>query len=262
MKKIVHLSDLHFGTENPEIITAILNDIDTIVPDLVVISGDLTQRARSVQFEAAADFLNKINFPKIVVPGNHDISFWNIFRRFFKPLKRFQKHISNDEFPIYRDEEMIIVGVNSARSLTIMGGRISEKQIQHLKKIFCNTPEPRFKGIVIHHNLIPSPKVQTHKLLGRGELLISELKSCGADIIFSGHIHKFHSADVQKYFKDSDSILIVQAGTASSSRVRGENNSYNYLEIEPDKITINIMRFNGSIFVEENEKIYERTKIF
>lgn len=262
MKKIVHISDLHFGAEDLNVLRELLENINNHNPNLVIISGDLTQRAKSEQYEDAADFLAQIKFPKIVVPGNHDISLWNLFRRFFNPLQRFKKYIHDDEFPFYEDNEITIVGINSARSLTIMDGRVSLSQIQHLKNIFCNKSEPQFKAIVIHHNLIPSTDIKSHKILGRAGLMIAELNDCGIDMIFSGHLHKYQSEDVQKYFKGSNSIIISQAGTATSSRTRGEKNSYNYVEVFPSKILINIMRFNGEKFIAEKEIVYNREQIY
>lgn len=258
MKKIFHISDIHFGAEDPEIVTKVLEDIACCNPDLVVISGDLTQRAKSAQYEAAADFLSKIEFPQIVVPGNHDISLWNIFRRFFRPLKKYKKYISDNEFPIFEDAEMTVLGINSARSLTIKSGRISLDQIKHIKNIFCDRPEPHFKAVVIHHNLIPSKEVKNHKLLGRAGIFLRELTDCGIDMIFSGHLHQGYSDDVQKFYKDSNSIIIAQAGTATSTRTRKEKNSYNLVEVYPGKITIKVNRFNGAEFFTETEKNFDR----
>ena len=258
MKKIIHISDLHFGTEEEKIVNALLRDIKNKEPNLVIVSGDLTQRAKSNQYEAASAFLEKINCPRIVVPGNHDISLWNIFRRFFRPLKRFKKYINDEEFPIYKDDEMIIVGINSARSLTFKGGRISVKQIDHLKDVFCDVPEPHFKGVVVHHNLIPLPGVEKHKILGRAGLFIQKLNNCGIDIMFSGHLHIGYSGDVQKFYKDANSIIVAQAGTATSSRVRNEKNSYNIIKVSSGEIIIQIMKFQNDNFVLDTTKSFKR----
>jgi len=258
MKRIVHISDLHFGKQDHSIVEHLLNDINRFNPNLVVISGDLTQRAKSKQYKEATDFLYKLDSPIIAVPGNHDISLWNVFRRFFNPLKRFRNYITDKEFPAYKDENMTILGVNSARSLTIMGGRLSKNQIDHLKDYFCKIPEAQFKGIVIHHNLIPSDNIRSRKLMGKSKKFLSELKECGIDMVFSGHIHQFYSGDIQTYFKDSDSIILVQAGTALYSRNRKDKNSYNYIEITNDVIKIRVMEYNGKCFYEEKELIYNR----
>ncbi len=258
MKKIIHISDLHFGDEVPKAVDALLESIKYHEPDLVLVSGDLTQRARSKQYLAASEFLSKIDYPKIVVPGNHDISLWNIFRRFFNPLKKFQKYIDDEEFPAFEDEEMIVIGVNSARSLTIKSGRISTDQIDHLKNKFCGEPNSKFKGVVIHHNLIPSVNLKEHKSLGRVELFVEEMKDCGIDMIFSGHLHEGYSGDIKEFHKDSNSIIVVQAGTAASARIRKENNSFNLIEIYSDKIKIIIYGFDGESFSSLKMKEWQR----
>ncbi len=262
MKKIIHISDLHFGMQDNKIAKILLTDINNYKPDLVVISGDLTQRAKSGQYEIASDFLAEIKCPYIAVPGNHDISLWNIFRRFFNPLKRFKKYITEQEFPTYTDENMIVVGVNSARSLTLISGRISNKQIEYLKNLFCKISEPIFKAIVIHHNLIPSDSIRSHKLMGRSSKFISQLKDCGINMIFSGHIHQYYSVDVNKHYKDADSIILAQAVTAISSRTSREKNSYNHIELNKDSITIKVMEYDEEKFAEERIHIYKRSTLF
>ena len=116
MKTIAHLSDLHFGTEDPELALALLHDLRELDPSLVVVSGDLTQRARTREFEAAAAWLGQIQSPKLVIPGNHDIPLFDIIRRFAMPLNRFGTHISEDLNPFYEDQEMALLGINTARS--------------------------------------------------------------------------------------------------------------------------------------------------
>ena len=258
MKKIIHISDLHFGTQNNTLAEILVYDIEHYKPDLVVVSGDLTQRAKSSQYEEAADFLSRLKCPYIAVPGNHDISLWNIFRRFFKPLKRFKTHVSDEEFPTYLDDEMTIVGINSARSLTIMGGRISERQIEYLKKYFCGVSDSKFKAIVIHHNLIPSNNMNSHKIVGRSRKFISEIKDCKIDMIFSGHIHQYYSGNIKSFYQDSDSIILVQAGTAVSSRIRKDGNSYNRIEIGDEIYVIKLMEYQENEFIQKSLHSYRR----
>jgi predicted MPP superfamily phosphohydrolase len=124
MRTIVHLSDLHFGRVNPALIDPLITTVREVGPDLVAISGDLTQRARSYQFRQARAFLDALPKPQIVVPGNHDVPLHNIFARFFEPLTKYKRYITDDLQPVYQDEEMVIVGVNTARSLVFKGGRV------------------------------------------------------------------------------------------------------------------------------------------
>src|ERR1700722_10258980 len=118
MRTIAHISDLHFGSEDPRLAEGLLADLAEVRPALVAVSGDLTQRARRGQFAAARAVLSRIPFPQLVVPGNHDIPFYDLGRRFLRPLNRFRRYITHDLNPTFADEEMLVVGINTARSAT------------------------------------------------------------------------------------------------------------------------------------------------
>ena len=173
MSKIIHISDLHFGKEDPEIARALLGDIQNLSPDIVVISGDLTQRARSGQYQRAADFLDQLKFPKLVVPGNHDIALFNLFYRFARPLRRFRKYFGDEMNPVWTNSDMVIVGINTARSLTWKGGRISIEQIELVKKNICNAPDDMLKVITVHHNLFPLPGTPSGERLGAVKIIFA-----------------------------------------------------------------------------------------
>src|SRR4029079_19628242 len=126
MRTILHLSDLHFGRVNPLLVDPLLKIVKEIGPDLVAVSGDLTQRARSHQFQQARSFLEALPKPQIIVPGNHDIPLHNVFARFVQPLPEYRGYITTDLQPVYADEEMVVVGVNTARSSVFKGGRINQ----------------------------------------------------------------------------------------------------------------------------------------
>ena len=129
MRTIVHLSDLHFGRLDPRMVAPLVAAVDAVGPDLVAVSGDLTQRARRGQFADAHAFLAALRFPRLVVPGNHDVPLYDIATRFLRPLARYRRFIANDVEPIFADEEIIAIGLNSARSLTFGRGRLNELQI-------------------------------------------------------------------------------------------------------------------------------------
>ncbi|HEX9172967.1 MAG TPA: metallophosphoesterase, partial [Telluria sp.] len=133
MRTLVHLSDLHFGRVDPALLDPLRELVHRIAPDVVVVSGDLTQRARSGQFEAARAWLDTLPGPQVIVPGNHDISLYNVFRRFVKPLERYKRYITDDLDPIYIDEEIAVLGVNTARSLTFKDGRVNDRQVDQIR---------------------------------------------------------------------------------------------------------------------------------
>ena len=151
MRTLIHLSDLHFGRVDPKIVPPLLDFIRTTKPDLVAISGDLTQRARTAEFEAARKFLQAIPFPQIVVPGNHDVPLHNLFARFVRKLDRYRHYISEDLEPFYMDSEIAVAGVNTARSLTWKNDPINRRQLEKLRARFSSVPPTHVKIVVTHH---------------------------------------------------------------------------------------------------------------
>ena len=117
MRTLVHLSDLHFGRVDAALLAPLRALVERLEPDVVVVSGDLTQRARSGQFQQARVFLDSLPGPQIVVPGNHDVPLYNVFSRFLTPLVKYRRHVTDDLSPEYVDEEIAVLGINTARSL-------------------------------------------------------------------------------------------------------------------------------------------------
>src|SRR6202163_3487806 len=134
MRSLVHLSDLHFGRVDPTVVGPLIEAVNRLKPDLIAVSGDLTQRARSGQFRAARTFLDALPQPQIVVPGNHDVPMHNVFRRFMQPLNKYRRYITAELRPSYADAEIVVVGVNTARSLTIKSGPLNEKQVEWMRE--------------------------------------------------------------------------------------------------------------------------------
>lgn len=216
-----------------------------VEPDLVAISGDLTQRARSYQFQQARSFLDALPKPQIVVPGNHDIPLHNLFARFVEPLTKYRRYITNDLQPVYEDEELVIVGVNTARSSVFKGGRINKSQVAHLREKFCALGEQVVKAVVTHHPF-DLPEGHTERdLVGRARMAMNELAECGADLFLAGHLHISHTGHTRRYNIRGHSALVVQAGTATSTRERGEANSFNLLRIAHPEITVERFAWNA-----------------
>ena len=239
MRSIVHLSDLHFGRVDPAIIKPLIATVKEIKPDLVTVSGDLTQRARSHQFLEARAFLNELPRPQIIVPGNHDVPLHNVFTRFLSPLDKYKRYITDDLMPFYADGEMVVVGVNTARSLTIKGGRINEEQLEWMRTKLCAYEERIVKVVVTHHPFDLPEGYDERDLVGRARMAMEGLASCGADLFLAGHLHVSHSSHTATRYKiKGHSALVVQAGTASSTRGRGEANSFNVIRLEHPQIAV------------------------
>jgi 3',5'-cyclic AMP phosphodiesterase CpdA len=209
-----------------------------IKPQLVVVSGDLTQRARSQQFKEARTFLDRLPSPQIVVPGNHDVPMHNVYKRFAHPLDKYKRFITDDLAPFYADEEIAVLGLNTARSLTIKDGRINEEQIANIHERLCAFSADVTKIIVTHHPF-DLPEGSNADLVGRASLAMEAIARCGADVLLAGHLHVSHTGQSSARYKIAGhSALVVSAGTATSWRVRGETNSFNVLRIKRPFINV------------------------
>ena len=238
MRKLLHLSDLHFGRVDDSLVEPLVEAAHAVAPDLVVISGDFTQRARRREYRAARRFLTRLPAPRLVVPGNHDIPLWDVVRRFVSPLKRYRHYISRDLAPFFRDGEIAVLGMNTARSLTSEYGRINERQIAQAREIFSHVEAEIVKVVVTHHPF-DLPPGSTNRLVGRAAMAMRGLAAAGVDLLLAGHLHLQHTGlTSQRYQIEGHSALVVQAGTTISTRGRGEANSFNLVRIERDQVTI------------------------
>jgi 3',5'-cyclic AMP phosphodiesterase CpdA len=252
MRTLVHLSDLHFGRVDERIIKPLISAVTEINPDLAAVSGDLTQRARSEQFREARAFLDTLPRPQIVVPGNHDVPLHNIFTRFLQPLAKYKRYITADLQPTYVDDEIVVVGVNTARSFTIKGGRINEDQLGRVRDQFCGLADDVIKIVVTHHPFDLPEGHSERDLVGRSQMAMTGLAECGADLFLAGHLHVSHTGHTAKRYNIAGhSALVVQAGTASSTRGRGEANSFNVIRIHRPDISVERLEWRpGSLTFE------------
>jgi 3',5'-cyclic AMP phosphodiesterase CpdA len=238
MRTIVHLSDVHFGRIDPATVAPLLKAIAGVRPDLTVLSGDLTQRARLGQFRAAREFLDALPTPRLVVPGNHDVPLWNAAARFLTPLARYTRFITADLSPVYRDDEIVVAGVSTVRSWTIGEGRISMSQVRDIVATLEAAPKSAVRIVVTHHPFDLPPGVGEQRLLGRAHSAMAELATAGADLFLAGHLHLSHIGhSAERYRIAGHSALIVQAGTVST-RSRGEQPSFNILRVERPLVSI------------------------
>jgi len=264
MRKILHISDIHFGCTNAEVVERLVQAINEMKPDLVVLSGDLTQRAKKKEFAEARAFLERLPKPQIVVPGNHDVPLYNVYKRFVRPLKNYTAHITDDLAPFYADDEMAVVGINTARSLTIKDGRINDEQVETIRQRLDPLGEDVMKVVVTHHPFDLPGGYDEDLIIDRADEVMPRIAECGADIFLSGHLHVSHITNsAHRYRLDSGkSALIIQAGTAASTRGRGEANSFNLIEI--DRPFLSVKRFECSVppngFLLSTDEQFTRTE--
>jgi 3',5'-cyclic AMP phosphodiesterase CpdA len=249
MRTIAHISDLHFGTEVPVVAAALLEQLNARKPSLVVLSGDLTQRARGGQFAAAQDYLRRLPGPQLVVPGNHDVPLFDVTRRFLLPLQRYCRFINADVNPVFADEEIFVAGLNTARSFTWKNGRISLEQIEVLRERLESAGD-RLKVVVTHHPFIPPENDFGIDLVGRAEKVIPMLDACKVDLLLAGHLHHGYAGDIRAHYPAARrSVIAVQAGTAISHRTREDHNAYNWITLDQNRITIEVCGWKNGAFV-------------
>lgn len=252
MRTIVHLSDLHFGRVDPRILPPLLGAVTAAQPDLVVVSGDFTQRARVQEFKDAARFLAALPGPRLLVPGNHDVPLYDIMRRWLAPLQRYRRYISADLAPFYADAEIAVLGVNTARALTFKDGRINQAQLAAVTERLA-TFDPGVTRIVVTHHPFDAPDLvgtgakPLHGVVGRAQMAMAGFLQSRVDMILSGHLHVSHiGRTAQRYPMPGRSALLIQAGTATSTRKRGEVNAFNIVRIARPETTVACMTWDGA----------------
>ena len=240
MRTLIHISDIHFGRVDYAVTARLRERITELAPDLLIVSGDLTQRARSAQFIEARDFLDSLPKPQIVVPGNHDIPMHNPFARFITPLDKYKKYITEDLEPFYADEEIAVIGINTARSLTIKDGNINDKQIGAIRERMCALDDKILKAVVTHHPFDLPAGFDEDDIVNNADRAMPLIADCGADVFLSGHLHVSHIAHTANRYKlpTGRNALVIQAGTATSTRGRGEANSFNVIEFAHPNLVV------------------------
>lgn len=246
MRTIAHLSDLHFGRHDMEVVDGLGRLMELSRPDLIVISGDLTQRARTHEFGLAQEFIRKLPAPVLVVPGNHDVPLYDVSSRWLRPLVKFRRYIADDLQPSFVDDEIAVVGINTARSLTWKNGRINERQIGRCCERLAGARATAARIVVTHHPFDLPLAARSEAVVGRAAMAMSRLIDCGVDIVLSGHLHVRHTgSSATRYQASGRPILLVQAGTATSTRQRGELNSCNLVRIELANISVDWLVWNA-----------------
>lgn len=241
---ILHLSDLHFGRIDPEAVGVLAEHIAADHPDVIVISGDLSQAGRRHEFEEAAAFLKSLAVPVLVVPGNHDVPARNLWGRFTSPYRRYRIAIADELMPCLDIAGVRLVGINSARPMVRhwnwAHGRVSTRQLVELDRLFSEPGGEVARVLVIHHPPIPPADSTVKSRVENISRLLERLPVWQVDLVLSGHLHEafHHVYDMASRAGVRRSVSFVGAGTALSTRLRRTGRGANRIRIGSDGIAV------------------------
>ena len=243
MRKVLHITDVHFGRDHQSDRSAGIIELSLARrPDVVVFSGDLTKRAKPSQFAQARHFVDALGAPAIVVPGNHDVPLFRVWERVFSPFGAYRRHFDPQLEPIFEDDELLIVGINTAHAWTFTGGRIWRRRLQEVECCLAADAGRRFAIVVQHHQMIPVPGYGSEEVFRNARAAARALERGGADLVLSGHVHLSYLGDSTAIDDQAErAIPVLFSGTASSTRGRGpekDRNTCHWLEIDRDEVLV------------------------
>jgi 3',5'-cyclic AMP phosphodiesterase CpdA len=219
---LLHISDTHFGTEDAPVVLALQAFAHELRPDALIVSGDITQRARSAQFAAARQFCDSLRVPKMLsLPGNHDIPLYNVFARVVAPWHGYQRAFGKELEPVLELPDAMVIGVNTTRPERRKDGEVSPQQIRRVTALLAGVPREKLRVVVTHQPAcVMRPEDEKNRLHG-GEEAVKAWSQAGADLVLGGHIHLPYVSDVCALVEGARrAMYCVQAGTALSTRVR------------------------------------------
>ncbi|WP_332751905.1 metallophosphoesterase family protein [Hydrogenophaga sp.] len=231
MSVVLQVSDPHFGTERPPVVEALVALAAQLRPDLVVLSGDITQRARPVQFRDARAVMDRLGAPLLSLPGNHDIALFDLWSRFVRPYARYSAAFGADLAPVFASNELMVVGVKTTRRRRHKDGEVSSEQIEAVaQRLHKATPE-QLRVVAVHQPIDVMRLEDLPNRLHNHTAAQHAWAAAGADIVMGGHIHLPYVMPLPGLPRP---LWAVQAGTAVSSRVRsGVPNSVNVVRWSP-----------------------------
>lgn len=268
MRRIAHISDLHFSWVDRAVVDGLAAELNGDGPDLVVASGDFTQGARRAEFAEARAFLSRIAPPVLSVPGNHDITPYHLLQRFFDPYRRYRRYIHPEIEPVWRDEEIAVIGVNTARRMAFelnwSYGRINARQLRRVRDLLSSLPQNLFRIVVGHHPFLPPDEAPDTRVVGGAEEALACFDKHGVGLVLAGHLHRGYARSlrpvieggavtgaVEKAPQESTArrMTVVQAGSATSTRLRNaEPNAYNRITVENGEARIEARLWTGERF--------------
>ncbi len=263
--RLVHLSDLHFGALADKRPEALHDAVMATRPDHIVVSGDLAQRGTKGQLREAAAFLKSFPFPVFVVPGNHDMpGAFRLHERFAQPWRQYQKLVSADLEPTFRSEDLLMIGLNSARTggfyLDWSRGRLSPRQMKRVIEHCAQAPEKALRVLVVHHPPAAPPQGTKRHLLDRREALFRALNTAGVDLILSGHFHLSYAVPLPLPGAIPRACVLSVTASATSHRLKGEPNGFHVIDANPNQMLVQAQTWDGQRYASGRSWGFQRVE--
>jgi 3',5'-cyclic AMP phosphodiesterase CpdA len=268
LASILHCSDVHFGPPHRDAVAAgLLALVEQRRPGLVVISGDLTQRAKPEQFREARRFVDRLPVPSLAVPGNHDVPMYRVWERALQPFGAYRKWFSTDLEPVHRASDLLVVGINTAFNWTVKEGRIGGRRLREVGELLAAAPGQALKVVVAHHPLIPAPNFGSQRVVANARRAIELFAAAGVDLVLSGHLHQAYIGSSEEFYPHGrPPVLLLHSGTTTSSRGRaGERgrNTCNWIEADERSVVVSQYAWQPPLqrFAEQSRHWYPRRQL-
>ena len=262
-RRLAHLSDLHWGKSwLPGAADALHTHFKTHRPDLILVSGDLTQRAKARDFHPARRFFDDLGIPWLAVPGNHDVPLYPVHLRLFAPYLHYRKHFHPDLEPSFMDSDIAVFGLCSAHGLTATEGRLGRRQIARLERRLLRSSPSQFTVLVVHHPLVHADPADRDRTLWGAPLLLQLMARLKVDLVVSGHYHHRMIVNLRDHYpRLPHPVWQIFSPTTLSARGRKKDRhtqGFHMIEVADKEFSIATLCYEKGNFMEKETRTFQR----